>query len=205
MKLILVRHGETENLNYNGVTDVSLSQNGYLQAGLIKRKLEKEPIGKIYTSDFSRAVETAKAINLPHKVELEIVAGLCEINFGLWEGLSFSEIRTRYKEQFERWMEGAMDFRFPEGETLEEVRQRVIGVLTRIKMEPGGKDVAIVGHGGPIKIILCEVLNLDLSNFWKISLDPGSISMIKFEKENHVVTLINDTCHLTPYFPEGGG
>ncbi|OGC06062.1 hypothetical protein A3H38_04250 [candidate division WOR-1 bacterium RIFCSPLOWO2_02_FULL_46_20] len=204
MRLILVRHGATENLKYNGVTDVPLSRNGYLQAELIKRRLEKEPIRKIYTSDLSRAVETAKTINLPHGVEIEIEPDLREINFGLWEGLAFPEISTRYKEQFGMWMKEAIDFRFPEGGTLGEVRRRVIKVLTRIKMEQKGKDVAIVGHGGPIKIMLCEVLNLDLANFWKISLDRGSVSLVELGEESQMVSLMNDTCHLTPPFPGGG-
>ena len=162
MRLILVRHGATENLKYNGVTDVPLSRNGYLQAELIKRRLEKEPIRKIYTSDLSRAVETAKTINLPHGVEIEIEPDLREINFGLWEGLSFPEISTRYKEQFGMWMKEAIDFRFPEGGTL------------------------------------------DLANFWKISLDRGSVSLVELGEESQMVSLMNDTCHLTPPFPGGG-
>ncbi|KAF0134971.1 MAG: hypothetical protein FD145_352 [Candidatus Saganbacteria bacterium] len=181
MRLILVRHGETDNnMKYNGITDVSLSHNGRLQAELIKKRLENEPIAKIYTSDLSRAVETAKTINLPHGVDLEIEPDLREINFGLWEGLTFSEINIRYNEQFKKWMEKTTDFRFPEGETLGEVRKRAAKVLTRIKKEQ--KDIIMVGHGGPIRIILCEVLNLDLSNFWKISIDQGSINVVKLEK-----------------------
>lgn len=205
MRLILVRHGETGSLKYNGVTDAPLNQKGRLQAELIKRRVEKEPISKIYTSDLSRALETARIINLPHGVDLEISADLREINFGLWEGLSFSEISSCHKEQFGRWMKEAIDFRFPEGETLGEVRQRVIGVLTRIRAENSGENIAMVGHGGPIKIILCEALSLGLSNFWKISLDQGSISVVELGEESQVVVLINDTCHLAPLFPEEGG
>lgn len=196
MRLILIRHGETENIKYNGVTDVPLSRKGHLQAELIKRRLEKELIGKIYTSDLSRAVETAKIINLPHKVELEMEPDLREVNFGLWEGLSFSEINSRHKEQLEKWMEETTEYRFPKGETLAEVERRVVGVLARIKTEQGDKDIAIVGHGGPIKIILCEVLNLGMPNFWKISLDRGSLSVVELGEESQVVSLLNDTSHL---------
>lgn len=196
MRLILIRHGETENSKYNGVTDVPLSRKGQLQAEALKKKLEKEPIGKIYTSDLSRAVETAKTINLPHGADLEIEPDLREINFGLWEGLSGPEINIRYKEQFEKWMEETTEYRFPKGETLAEARRRVVGVLAGIKTEQRDKDIAMVGHGGPIKIILCEALNLGMPNFWKIRLDQGSISVVELGEESQVVSLMNDTCHL---------
>lgn len=185
MKLILVRHGETkEDGKYNGSRDVALSQQGIWQAEQVGKRLEREPLSKIYTSDLSRAVETAKTINLEHEVDVQVDPDLREVNFGLWEGLTFSEISAQYPEEFRQWVEEESDFRFPQGESLAELRKRVVRGFTRIKTAHKDKTIVIVAHSGSIKVILCEVLNLDSRHFWQIKIELGSISIVEIAEEN---------------------
>ncbi len=188
MRLILARHGETENKNYNGITDVALSDNGCFQSEQIKKRLEREKIDKIYCSGLSRTQIDG--------LDFEIEPDLNEINFGLWEGLSFSEVNTRYKNKFAEWMDKKNSFRFPKGETLEDLGKRVSQVIDKIKNKHNGENVVLVCHGGPIRMILCRALNLNLSNFWKIKIDHASISVVEFGEDGQMVTLVNDTCHL---------
>jgi alpha-ribazole phosphatase len=200
MRLILVRHGHTGSHKYTGVTDLPLSEEGRWQAQMAGQRLADEPVEKIFCSGLQRAIETAKIINLSQKIELEIMPDLGEINFGLWEGLAYAEIPARYPDEFREWMNGTSDFRFPQGESIQEVRRRVLKALERIKSECRDRTVAMVAHGGPIKVILCEVLGLDLASFWRIKLDWGGISEVKIESARQSVIFMNETRHLRSGF-----
>jgi alpha-ribazole phosphatase len=200
-KLILVRHGETlwakEN-RYQGHKDVELSEEGRKQVKLLARRLAKEKITAIYSSDLQRASETAKAIAKLHHREVKETPLLREISFGDWEGLKFEEIEARDEELVKKWKNDLANFRPPQGESLPELKARAEKFLQEILKIHKEENIIVVSHGGFIRIILCSLLNLDFSKFfWSIEQDLGAISIIKFFEENKpVISLLNDTCHL---------
>jgi broad specificity phosphatase PhoE len=121
----------------------------------------------------------------------EIVPGLRERSFGLWEGMSFDEIRQRYPSEFAAWADNPLKFSPMGGESTLEVRQRVLGALEQIiERHPEG-SVALVAHGGVNRVIMCHFLNLPLENMFRIEQDFGAVNIIELHEGYPVVKLLN--------------
>ncbi|MBC7325685.1 MAG: histidine phosphatase family protein, partial [Moorella sp. (in: Bacteria)] len=106
IRIYLVRHGETEwnnNGRYQGHTDVALSVSGRRQAELLRERFRSIPLDSVYSSDLSRARETAAVIAAPHGLTIKTEEAFREIDFGFWEGLTYQEITARYPHEWERW------------------------------------------------------------------------------------------------------
>lgn len=109
MRLIWLRHGETDgNVRrlYIGHRDLPLNERGQKQTEQLAKKLSGEQITAIYTSDLTRARQSAQKLltYFPH-VRYQETPLLRECNFGEWDGLTYDEICTRDREGFERWFQ----------------------------------------------------------------------------------------------------
>lgn len=199
-RLFLIRHGETEwnkNLRYQGHRDIPLSETGLAQAKKIARRLSTEKIDAIYSSDLSRALETAKAIAGFHEVSVNIVTELKETNFGRWEGLTYNEIENQFREVMHGWRENPRDTKIPGGESLSEVAERCLKGLEKVISDNPDKNVVVVAHGGIIRIIVATVLGMSINDYWKIKQDNVSLNIIEFyNKDRAILCLLNDICHL---------
>ncbi|PKM81834.1 MAG: alpha-ribazole phosphatase [Firmicutes bacterium HGW-Firmicutes-14] len=201
-RLYLVRHGETQwnrSLRYQGHRDIPLSEEGYSQAQKIARRLSREKLEGAYASDLSRALETAKVIAGFHGLKVKAVPQLKETNFGLWEGLTYSEIDEQFHEVMKGWRSNPRDTKIPGGESLGEVADRCRAGLEQVVKENKGKSVLVVAHGGIIRIAVATVLGMDLNDYWKIKQDNVSLNIIEYyEKDRAILCLLNDTAHLGP-------
>lgn len=181
MRLILVRHGVTswnERNRFQGWSDVPLSAQGRRQAIRLKRALNGEAVAAVYSSDLSRAFETACAVAEPHKIKVQIRPELRELDFGKWEGLTCEAAHHSYPAQARAWLTRHGSFRPPEGETLATLSRRVCRCLRTLWTEHDNAAV-VVTHGGPIRAILSRVLGLSVARFWQIKVDPGSFSILE--------------------------
>lgn len=184
-RLWLVRHGLTEwnaQQRFCGHSDMPLSAQGRVQARWLARQLQNEAIAIIYTSDLARARETAEMIasQSTQAVQVKVSAAWREIDFGAWEGMTFAEISEQFKDQLGFFTD-------PEqcaptgGESLAQVLQRVQAELAAIAYSgdsPMEGDVVIVSHGGPLRVLLCNILGMPFERQWQLRLDPGSLSAI---------------------------
>jgi len=199
-QLILIRHGETDyNLEdrYCGFSNPPLNSKGILQAEKLKIKLIglNLKIDKVYSSDLKRAVETAKIVFKNKSFELS--SDFREMNFGIFEGLNYQEIMQKYLQIYIRWIDDSLNIRLPEGEGLVDLFRRVKRGLSKIFTQDRAKTIAIVTHAGPIRIILCEILNYKLDHFWKIKQDISALNIINYPKNSApVIVKVNDTSHL---------
>ena len=165
--VILCRHGETDwnRLGrYQGRTDIPLNDRGREQARALADALRAEPIAAVYSSTLARAYDTADEIARVHGVEVVRDARLDEINQGLWEGLRREEIVVDHREIHERWLESPLDLRLPEGETLEEVRDRVRAALDDILLRHAGRTVCIVAHSVSMAAVKHELQGLSFAD-----------------------------------------
>ena len=196
--LYLIRHGETEGAEtrrYKGSIDVPLSKNGIRQIERVsdyivetvqrghgkKEKFHVSPspdlpvtgsmLTAVYCSHLSRAVKSAELIAKPYCLEPVIVPALRERNFGIWEGMSFDEIKEKYPEEFTAWAGNPLEFSPMEGESTVEVKDRVINAMNTIIKHHGGEHIAIVSHGGVIRVILCDILGVPLENIFRFEQD----------------------------------
>ncbi len=198
-RLIIIRHGETiwnSEFRFQGHSDIPLNEQGRVQAGKLAKRLESEKIDQIYASDLNRAVETAEIIANCHNKPVQKLDLLRETKFGAWEGLNFSEIQKKYPDVWEKWRDNPRDTIIPEGEALEEVAQRVMQGIKQIVAKHHDETIAVVTHGGAIRLILSEILDMDMQYIWRIRQDNAALNIIDFYGERIIVSLVNDISHL---------
>lgn len=167
--LILIRHGETDwNIEgrYTGQSDIPLNKRGLQQAETLAKKINVDTIDAIYSSDLQRAFETAKRLRDQGDIPLFLDARLREIHQGEWEGLHFDEIHARYRQAWEQRKNAPMEVAPPGGETVGEVRQRVLGAVREIIDQHPGETIAIVSHGLCLAIIQVEANGLPIETVW---------------------------------------
>jgi broad specificity phosphatase PhoE len=170
-ELILVRHGQTEaNVagRWQGHQDGQLTGEGRDQARRLAAVFP--PVDGCYTSPLSRARDTAAALADRQPVDVEVDAGLCEIGFGSWEGLTVPEIREIDEAGFEDLRAGIDAPRGQTGETFAGVAARVGQSLERIAADHSGRVAAAVSHGGATRAYAAGVLSLDFASRGRLGL-----------------------------------
>lgn len=149
-ELILIRHGETAwNREYRmqGHTDTKLSETGLAQAAALARRLSERRFSALYSSDLSRARQTAQAIADATGHAIRVDRELRERVFGIFEGLTFDEIAQRYPEHLARFRARDPDYAVPGGESPRAFFERSIAALTRIAEAHPDESVVVVTHG----------------------------------------------------------
>ncbi len=202
MKLYLVRHGETQSNSQKiiqGQANTNLNDIGRQQARNLASVLKKENITKIYSSDLSRAKETAEIINEQLKVEMTLTSQLRELDMGNWEGKSFLEIQKI--PHFEYWM--LQPTKLDEvrgGEKLTDLRNRIEDFMQSTKNESG--NILIVTHGIALTTFILSVLNSSMDNIWKVMVNNASLSVIRYldKFDSWVIEKFNDFNHNIEYF-----
>lgn len=198
--VILVRHGETDwNVAeiFRGHLDVELNETGLKQAELLARYLENTNLTAVYSSPLQRALKTAGMIAGYHNLGVEVAPDLVDFNYGEWQGLSHEAVRGRYPELYARWLASPHRVTMPAGESLNDVRQRAVGLVDKVVARHEG-TVALVSHRVVNKVLICALLGLDDSHFWNIRLDTCGISTFDYDGERFVLTSHNDTSFLKP-------
>jgi len=180
-----------------GHTDVPLSEEGLEQARRLAARLAEETIDAVWSSDLARARLTAEAIALPHGLSVRTTPLLREQQLGVWEGMTQEEIIARGDEALLRaYRRDSITHRPPESEPLEEVWERLLGGLAEIRRAHPQGTVVAVGHGGSLRVLLCEALNAPLPSMRRLWLDNASLSLIEYAEDRPRVRLMNDTGHL---------
>ncbi len=198
--IILVRHGETDwNVAevFRGRVDVELNATGVKQAELLAEYLSNMGLSAIYSSPLQRALRTAAVIGDCNQVEVAVAPGLIDIDYGEWQGLSHQEVKERYKELYDGWVERPEQVRMPAGESLDDVRQRAMTVVSDVIDSHEG-TVVLVSHRVVNKVLICALLGLDNSRFWNIRQDISGITGFTCEKGQFILTRHNDISYLKP-------
>lgn len=221
--LYLIRHGATEGdgiKRYKGSIDVHLSAKGVEQvskssdfiighvqkAALLRRQSYLNDIhGKvsiqgrdtglmaIYSSPMQRALRSAHILSEHFGIKPIVAQEIRERSFGVWEGMTFLEIKEKYPDEFTKWTNNPLKYSPPNGESTLEARDRVIKVVEEIidNHRTDEESIAIVAHGGVNRIILCHFLGIPLENIFRIEQDYASVNIIEFWDKYPVVKLIN--------------
>ena len=197
-KLILIRHGEsTYNLErrYTGQTDVPLTEKGILQAKITADYiLENYKIDAVYSSDLSRAVDTARPVAEPLGLEIKTDARLREIYAGKWQGILFSEVRTIYAEDHERYKRDRENAKTTGGEGMADVRERAFSAICDIINENPDKTVLVSAHNGPLMALQSSILGTSLDEIKTLA--NNSITEVNFENGKFEVVKLGYDEHL---------
>jgi len=155
----LARHGQTndnlEPMRFQGFSDTPLNETGRAQASeLAERVADGEPIASLWSSDLSRARETADTVGARIGLVPTLDARFREANRGDWEGRLFVEIEREQPERYAAWRRAGAEFRFPGGESLRQQQQRVTAACQEIH-GTARLPALVVCHGGSIRVMLC--------------------------------------------------
>jgi broad specificity phosphatase PhoE len=156
--LLLARHGETDDnqqpLRFQGWRDTPLNDIGRRQAGELAERVAGEGIVCLWSSDLSRASETAEIVGTSLGLAVRLDPRLREANRGDWEGRLFADVARDEPERFAAWMRAGPGWRFPGGESLAEQQERVAACVDDVRAA-GELPALLICHGGSIRVMLC--------------------------------------------------
>lgn len=193
-RLYLVRHGQVTDGHtdrYHGHNDIGLSAKGVRQFEALAAQLEPVPLIGVYASDLTRALTGAQIISRGREVTPQIIPEFREVNFGVWEGLNFTEIAERYPAELEARFRGLSTFRIPGGESLTDVKLRALPRLNDLIQQHQGEAFIIVAHAGINRVILSEALSLSLDYIFRLDQNYGCLNIIDYFPDMAVVRLLN--------------
>ena len=208
MRILLARHGETPwnaEGRYQGQEDIPLSEVGESQARALGQRLKDLRIDRAVASPLSRARRTAEmALGESRAAMLSLDHGLAEIAHGEWEGLLASEINARDPKLMQAWRETPQTVQMPGGESLQQVFDRAWPAFARA-CEGLSDDatVLVVAHDAVNRALLCQVLGMPMSNFWRFRQAPTTLNLLEGADVDHLdVVRLNDSTHHTALFGE---
>ncbi len=155
--LYFVRHGESEAnaaRRFGGQSDSPLTALGREQSAAVAAALSDVRFDRVVSSDLSRARDTASAIAARQGLEVEVHAGLREIDVGEATGRAWDELRG-----LPDWEESGF-YQWRSGESLAQVLGRSMAVVGRLVADNEGRTICIVGHGGVTRILISHFLGL---------------------------------------------
>ncbi len=185
--LILLRHGVTPHTSARrfsgglGGDNPGLSDEGREQVRAAASWLTelKDKIDAVVCSPVRRTRESAEIVAAELGLPLEEEPGFAEMEFGVWDGLTFTEVAEQHKETFEAWL-GDLGTAPPGGESFSVVEARVRAGLDRVLAQHPGRTVVVVSHVTPIKTLVANTLKAPLDAVFRMELSPASVSVISF-------------------------
>lgn len=206
MRIYFVRHGESTANDlgiYSGHLDVELTEKGTKQALNCKKILDDTNFKYVISSDLIRAKDTAKIICGDRDMEICEIKDLREMNFGVWEGLSNSQIVEKYKDEYDTWKSDYINLKAPEGESLQGFYDRAVGAYETIKKkfivgkdednlpekrylcDESSEDILVVSHSGVIRSLISYEMGTGIDGYWKYAVDNCSVSIIEYDETGY--------------------
>ncbi|MGD8426766.1 MAG: histidine phosphatase family protein [Balneolaceae bacterium] len=198
--IYLARHGETEYNRLNQIQgrgiDASLNKTGLRQAQAIAEYLKGTKIDKIFSSSLKRSRETARIVAGAHNLDLVSHSDLDEMNFGVLEGRTLSEIKMQLQDLHEHWKSGNIDYALERGESPRAVLERASGRIKSILEEHPKANLLFVLHGRLIRILLAHWLQFGLSSMDRVKHSNGALYHIRWDGKNFEPVYLHCTEHL---------
>lgn len=199
-RLYLIRHGETDSnksFRFQGQTDIELNEKGRAQAQKLAEHFKDIHLDAVYCSSLKRARCTAEPLASLHNIGVQPVDSIKEIAFGQWEGLSYNEINEQGLGEIDEFFKNPALCHVPGGENFTDVAARVEPFFNRCLDEMNTKDIAVVAHGGIIRVLLCLFLGLDMNKIWNFSIgNCSTTTLAKWRGYNTVLESTNETYYL---------
>ncbi|MBN1399629.1 MAG: histidine phosphatase family protein [Anaerolineae bacterium] len=198
-RLLLVRHAQStwsaEN-RVQGQADAPLSDVGRLQVAAVGERLAAYGLQVVWSSDLSRARDTAEGIAAHHGLSVRLDRRLRELHMGAWEGLTHAQVRARDPERVSMFLQGASEAATPGGESLDDLMERLRPLLEELRREPTDARVVVVSHAMVIRNLVCLAVGLPHEFQSCFSLNPTSLTEIALRDDGSQLVRLNDHAHL---------
>lgn len=195
MKITLVRHTSLDiapSLCY-GQSDVLVSANFDIERQKLQLKLVGSNFDAIYASPLKRCHQLAQALCVDASLgfssdDIQLDERLKELHFGDWEMQAWDAIP---REIFDVWADDYANLAPPNGETFSELHARSKSFVEDIASHSQGKNILVITHGGFIRALIAEVLQMPLKRLFRITIDHASVTQLEFKGEVPKVLFMN--------------
>lgn len=197
-RLYLIRHGEVEpsyHKVFGGRIDMNLSPLGHEQVKSLAQFLRAAPPDVLYASPMRRVQQTLAPLSAETGLQPILMEGLREVDFGSWTGLSWDEVQKRHGVSAFTWLVQLDDGTIEKAETVKEFRKRVETALDQILAEAPGKTVAVICHGGVIRMLLSVLFDLPFRKMSIFEIEYASVTKIHYRPSKREIEFLN----LTPW------
>ncbi len=185
--VILVRHGVTPHTlakRFSGglaSANPGLSDEGRAQIRAVADWLGPlaDRVDAVVASPVRRTLESAEILAeaLGHPIEIE--PGFAEMEFGVWDGMTFGEVGERYPDEMKAWL-GSVAVAPEGGESFQVVQRRVLAGLARLRETHAGRTVVVVSHVTPIKTLVANAVDAPLEAVFRMELTPASVTVLSY-------------------------
>jgi broad specificity phosphatase PhoE/ribonuclease HI len=198
--LVTVRHGVTAftlEKRFSGVGDPPLIQQGRQQIKAVAEELvARGGVQHIVSSPLARCRESASIIGAALRLSVEIDEDLREVDFGVWEGLTFPVVEERWPRELAMWLADT-SISPPDGESYESLRHRVRAAGERIVNRHRGETVCVVAHSRPIAMLMVNLLDAPTDSLYRVQVDNAALSELDYYDDGPaVIRAFNVTSHL---------
>ena len=187
MKLHLIRHTSLNipsGICY-GQSDVDVSDNFHVEQALLREKLAHLKFDAVYASPLQRCTKLANALDLG---DMQLDERLKELHFGDWEMQAWDSIP---RELFDVWAHDYAHLSPPNGESFTQLYQRAKAFTEEVSGCLRGKNVAVVTHGGVIRAMLADALNMPLKGLFRLVIDHASVTQITLSDSVPKIQFVN--------------
>jgi broad specificity phosphatase PhoE len=199
-RVFLVRHGQSMVVEAGGQVwshhPIGLTPHGRAQAARAGRQLRDAPLSAIYTSDLTRAVDTAEAIAGPHGLAPIVDESLREVGLGEFEGMTLARVRELGDARFIPWLDVTFnqafpgqdfhhpaDLSFPDGESILSVHTRARAGFGRLAATHQGETIAVVSHTWVIQPLLAHLTGGDPRRYYAFGMRYATMSLASVGSE----------------------
>jgi broad specificity phosphatase PhoE len=196
LKLYFLRHGETiysATGAFCGEVDVELTPEGNQMAEAFAAAYRSMPWTAAYVSPMKRTIATAKPLCEAIGLEMQLRDGLKEIRYGKWEDKTVDFVKQHYWDDYIRWLAEPAWNAPTGGETSVEISSRASIVIAEIQQKHSTGNVLVVSHKATIRIIICELLGIDLGRYRdRIDMPAGTVTVVKFDLHGPLLQVLGD-------------
>jgi probable phosphoglycerate mutase len=197
--LLIVRHGQTgwnKDLHFRGRTDLPLDEIGLKQVDMLARHLSTQyQPAAILSSPLLRARQTAEACARHLNLSIQTEQTLIDLDYGEFSGLNPAEAEAKFPKLYRDWLNVPHTVRFSAGESLDDVRARLIDLSDRLTSLYPDQQVVLITHQVVCRVLLCYILGIHNGYINHFQVDPASLTICRLNGTGILVSM-NDTCHL---------
>jgi alpha-ribazole phosphatase len=195
MKLTLVRHTSLEiapSICY-GQSDVDVSVNFDIERLQLQEKLASSTFDAIYASPLQRCHKLAQALCADASLgftnkDIQLDERLKELHFGDWEMSPWDAIP---RDVFDVWANNYANLAPPNGETFSQLHARSKSFVEDVSSHSQGKSILVVTHGGLIRALIAEVLQMPLKRLFRLTINHASVTQLEFKGDVPKVIFMN--------------
>lgn len=199
-RIYFIRHAEAEGNLYRrvqGQYDSLVTDRGRLQIQALAKRFQDVPVDAVYSSDLYRTRLTASAVYKSHGLPLRTDPGLREVRMGEWEDKPWGLVAREDRQQLTYFNTNDPRWQAPGGENFQELRERLVGTLTKLAIQHDGETIVVVSHGMALRNSMAAIQGFSVEEGAQVPhCDNTGVSLVEYDSGRWRIVFQNDNTHL---------